>query len=200
MDAAHAALEARKAVMRSRMRNLRRELMRDRPAADWQAGDHVREMLEALLPGRATGVVSLYHASGSEMDPMPIAQALIETGWRLALPVCSGRDSPVDFYAWTPGDTLFADAVGILSPRPDTQILIPDLVLAPVLAFDAHGGRLGQGGGYYDRTIARLRRMYSRLPFAGLAYAAQEVEQTPMGEHDQRLNAILTEKGYRALG
>ena len=64
-----------------------------------------------------------------------------------------------------------------------------------MLAFDRKGGRLGQGGGHYDRTIANLRAS-KRIFVLGLAYAGQEVEQAPCAEHDQRLDAVLTEDGY----
>lgn len=194
-----AALEASKAALRLKMRSLRRDLMRERPASDWQAGDHVREMLAALLPEKSTGVVGLYHASGAEMDPSPMVESLLEMGWKVALPRCTRREAPVTFYLWRPGEALTPDAVGILSPASDARVAVPDLVLAPVVAFDANGGRLGQGGGYYDRTMASLRKLWPRLPFVGFAHAAQEVEEVPMGEHDQRLDAILTERGYRSL-
>jgi 5-formyltetrahydrofolate cyclo-ligase len=74
-------------------------------------------------------------------------------------------------------------------------VVTPNLVIAPVLAFDRHGGRLGQGGGHYDRTLADLRGQ--RPVFVlGVAFAGQEIEAAPMDPHDQRLDAILTETGY----
>ncbi|HEY9216874.1 MAG TPA: 5-formyltetrahydrofolate cyclo-ligase, partial [Phenylobacterium sp.] len=71
----------------------------------------------------------------------------------------------------------------------------PDLVLAPLLAFDRRGHRLGQGAGHYDRTLANLRAA-KPVWVVGLAYAGQEVEEIPAEPHDQRLDAILTETGY----
>jgi 5-formyltetrahydrofolate cyclo-ligase len=68
-------------------------------------------------------------------------------------------------------------------------------VIAPVLAFDRAGQRLGQGAGHYDRTLANLRAL--RPVFVlGLAYAGQEVEALPAEPHDERLDAILTETAY----
>jgi 5-formyltetrahydrofolate cyclo-ligase len=69
--------------------------------------------------------------------------------------------------------------------------LTPDFLLVPLLAFDRTGARLGYGGGYYDRTLAALP-LAGRL---GLAYAAQEVAEVPVGPHDVRLPAIATELG-----
>ena len=71
----------------------------------------------------------------------------------------------------------------------------PDLIIAPLLAFDRTGGRLGQGGGHYDRTIEALRARGS-LFVIGLAYAGQEIDAVPREPHDQPLDAILTELGY----
>ena len=65
----------------------------------------------------------------------------------------------------------------------------------PLLAFDRTGGRLGQGAGCYDRTIAALRAM-GAVRVIGLAYAGQEVVRVPVGVHDQRLDGILTDTGY----
>jgi 5-formyltetrahydrofolate cyclo-ligase len=71
----------------------------------------------------------------------------------------------------------------------------PNLIIAPLLGFDRRGGRLGQGAGHYDRTLADLRK--DRPVFVlGLAYAGQEVEAVPIDAHDQRLDAILTETAF----
>jgi len=87
------------------------------------------------------------------------------------------------------------DAFGIPAPGPNAAEVLPDIVFAPLLAFDRLGGRLGQGAGHYDRTLAILR---ARQPVfvIGLAYAGQEIAAVPMDAHDQRLDAILTETGY----
>ena len=71
----------------------------------------------------------------------------------------------------------------------------PDLVIAPVPAFDRRGGRVGQGGGHYDRTLEALRAG-KKVFVLGLAYSGQEIEAAPMESHDQKLDAILTETGY----
>jgi 5-formyltetrahydrofolate cyclo-ligase len=69
---------------------------------------------------------------------------------------------------------------------------MPRVVLVPLLAFDATGHRLGYGGGYYDRTLERMR-----VRAIGIAYAGQEVEELPRGQHDRPLDMILTERGLR---
>jgi 5-formyltetrahydrofolate cyclo-ligase len=72
------------------------------------------------------------------------------------------------------------------------------LLITPLLAFDRSGGRLGQGGGFYDRTLRELRRQGAVFA-VGLAFAGQEVERTPIGPGDEPLDAVLTEKGYIAF-
>jgi 5-formyltetrahydrofolate cyclo-ligase len=197
-DPEHAAFAAAKAVMRSHMRNLRRTFVREHPEADWEAGDRAAELTTALGLTKP-GVCALYHASGSEMDARPLGEELIKLGWTLALPWCEAPDTAVVFRAWKPGDRLAPDAAGIAAPLASSPALIPDLIICPILAFDAHGGRLGQGGGYYDRTLEGLREGRKGPVVVGLAFSIQEVEATPREDHDQKIDAILTEKGYRRL-
>ena len=133
------------------------------------------------------------------LDPRPLAENLIKLGWTIALPACEEPDAPVVFRTWKPGDRLAPDAVGISSPLASAGEVAPDLVVVPLIAFDSTGARLGQGGGYYDRTLAELRTGKRPPPAIGLAFAGQEVEAVPREEHDQKLDAVLTETGYRAF-
>jgi 5-formyltetrahydrofolate cyclo-ligase len=120
---------------------------------------------------------------------------LADAGVRLALPVAFERDQPLDFRAYDLGDRLEPDAYNIAAPTSAAPVVRPDLVITPLLAFDRKGGRMGQGGGHYDRTLALLRAE-GPVFVLGLAYAGQEVADIPLEDHDQRLDAILTEKGY----
>jgi 5-formyltetrahydrofolate cyclo-ligase len=72
--------------------------------------------------------------------------------------------------------------------------VFPDILIVPLLAFDRRGYRLGYGGGYYDRTIARLRAM-KPVTAVGLAFAAQQIDQVPTTPRDERLDLVLTEGG-----
>lgn len=182
----HAILKQR---LREALRGRRRSLAAENPAA--------AEAAAALAPlGRLPPfqVVAGYHPIGSELDPRPLMARLSEAGATLALPVASDRSRPLVFRAMT--GALTPDAFAIPAPPPDAPEVFPDLVIAPLLAFDARGGRLGQGAGHYDRTLAALRRRKSVFVL-GLAYADQEVGRVPVEPHDQRLDAILTEMGYR---
>jgi 5-formyltetrahydrofolate cyclo-ligase len=141
-------------------------------------------------------ITSLYLSVGSEMDTAPLIDALLERDTELCLPAVVKRDVPLVFRAWRRGEPLEPDLLGTPAPRASARTLIPDMVIAPLLAFDGEGNRLGQGGGYFDRTIAALHET-SRAVVVGLAYAGQEVPSLPAEAHDRPLDAVLTEQGFR---
>ncbi len=128
------------------------------------------------------------------MDPTSIR---LSEG-RRALPVVVDRDAALVFRLHEPGEAMAPDALGIAAPTPAAAQVMPDVVFAPVLAFDRRGGRLGQGGGHYDRTIAGLRAAKPVL-VVGVAYAGQELPDIPMEPHDEPLDAILTETDFIAV-
>lgn len=177
-----------KRELRSAMRARRKALAEADPMAATRAAGHADR-----LPRAAT--VALYRAIGSELDTDALAVALEAAGRRLCLPVVLDRAAPMIFRAWTPGEPLELDAAGCPSPLPLAETLEPDLIVTPLLAFDASGGRLGQGGGYYDRTFA-VRPDAIRI---GFAYAGQKVERLELEAHDIRLDGVLTETGYTAF-
>ncbi len=121
--------------------------------------------------------------------------ALQDKGMRLALPVVVGRDEPLAFCAFDFDDELTPGIMGTPEPAADKERLDPDILLVPLLGFDKSGLRLGQGGGFYDRTLESLRRR-RRIFALGIAYAAQEVVSLPFLAHDQKLDAIATEQGF----
>ncbi len=182
-----------KDALRRAMRAQRRDLAVLHPDA--------AERAAALLPLEALprfAVVAGYHAVGAELNPWPTLRRLEAAGARIVLPVAPEPHAPLLFRAFAAGQPLEPDAARIPSPTAAAPALTPDLVLAPLVAFDREGYRLGQGGGYYDRTLAALRAA-GRLFVIGLAYAGQEVDRIPKSAHDQPLDAILTESGYHRI-
>jgi 5-formyltetrahydrofolate cyclo-ligase len=182
-----------KKALRVEMRALRRRLADEVPDAAQRAARRL-----PLSRFSRFSVIGAYCAQGSELDPGPILQAILgfEPGRaRAALPVAIDRDSPLKFRLWDPDDRLVNDAFGIPSPAASAPEVTPNLMITPLLAFDRRGGRLGQGAGHYDRTLARLRKV--RPVFVlGIAFAGQEVAAVPTDAHDQRLDAIVTETEY----
>jgi len=124
-----------------------------------------------------------------EIDLRCLMHALHERGNRVVLPVTPRRGEPLSFRRWRPGDVLVPERFGTM--RPTGEALAPDFLLIPLLAFDAAGGRLGYGGGFYDRTLAGLPGRF-RL---GCGFAAQQVDAVPVGPYDMRLDAVATELG-----
>lgn len=189
------ALAAAKTALRLEARARRKALMIEHPEADWLAADQAPQMLAALGLKRE-GVVALYKALGAEIDPRPLGDTLRKLGWWTALPAVEAEDAPLVFRRWAPGEPLAKDLAGLAAPLPSAADVRPDLIIVPLLAFDRAGGRLGQGGGWYDRTLEALRSNGAAPPFVGLAYAGQQIDQVPFEAHDQRLDGILTEAGY----
>ncbi|MDC9720272.1 MAG: 5-formyltetrahydrofolate cyclo-ligase [Gammaproteobacteria bacterium] len=137
-------------------------------------------------------IVSVYWPLGDELDPIPLLTTLHSLGHHMVLPVMLGAGQPLIFRSWTPGDTLQDAGFGTREPSKDKQILAPDVILAPLLAFDKSGYRLGYGGGFYDRTLEKLRKT-KPVSVYGVAYAAQEMEHVIKGPYDQPLDGIITE-------
>ena len=138
--------------------------------------------------------VAGYWPRDTEMDARPLLRHLHGDGFDCALPVVAGRGAPLHFRRWHPEAALEPGGFGILQPSPPAARVTPQVVLAPLLCFDARGARLGYGAGYYDCTLAALRRA-GRVLFVGIAFAAQRVDRVPHEDHDQRLDWIVTEKG-----
>ena len=137
-----------------------------------------------------------YWPIGEEVDPRPLLADLAKRGHPVALPRVVGEGEPLRFFRWRPGDDLETGPYGIGEPARDKPEAHPELVLLPLLAFDSEGFRLGYGGGYYDRTLAALRNERA-VEAVGIAYADQEVDSLPGGDHDERLDWIVTEAGCR---
>ena len=183
-----------KAELRDRMRNERKRLKAALPGAGEAAAGHAAALIRTMTfqPRSA----ALYLPRGGELDSLPLARELARRGLRLALPRADISGAPLAFHAWKPGDAVEADAEGCAAPLHSTETLDPDIVIVPLVAFDRCGRRLGQGGGYYDRTIEALGRRSPRPLFVGLAFAGQEAAAIPHEAHDQKLDGVLTERGY----
>ena len=147
-----------------------------------------------FLKARPGTIVSGFAAIRDEINPAELLAWLHAEGYRLALPVMVGKNQPLVMRSWTPGDAMEAAAWGIAEPTDDKPDVEPDIVLVPLLAFDASGYRLGYGGGFYDRTLAKLRAKKPVIA-VGLAYDEQLVDAVPVESYDERLDWVLTPSG-----
>jgi 5-formyltetrahydrofolate cyclo-ligase len=139
-------------------------------------------------------IVSGFCAIGDEIDPLPLLTKLDADGHRVCLPVMQGKGLPLLFRAWKPGDPTKATLWGIGEPLPSAPYVEPGVLLVPLLAFDPMGYRLGYGGGFYDRTLAKLRKRQGVIAI-GLAFDEQRVDAVPHVDYDQRLDWVLTPSG-----
>ena len=142
-------------------------------------------------PGAA---ISAFWPLGDEIDLRPLMHRLHALDHPVLLPVTPKRGNPLTFRRWRPGDVMEAERFGTM--RPVGEEMVPDMLLIPLLAFDAAGRRLGYGGGFYDRTLAGLPGRF-RL---GCAFAAQQVDEVPAGPYDMTLDAVATERGILRCG
>lgn len=163
------------------------------------AGARLRDNFRAAIPVPKDAVVSGYWPMEGEMDPRLLMADLAARGHALCLPVVQGRGKPLLFRAWRKGDAMVPGSLGIPAPGPEAAVLMPNLLLVPMLAFDREGFRLGHGAGYYDMTLAALRAAGPVLA-VGIAYTGQEMPRVPREAHDQRLDWLVTEREVIQFG
>ena len=178
-----------KAALRRLVMGRRKTLHAEKgPAA---AASIARRVLEEVHPVQKR--VAGYWPIGDEIDPRPALEAVIGAGGEAALPVVAGQGQVLIFRQWNRGDPLDPGPFGTAHPNPRAPAVTPDILLLPLIAYDNTGHRLGYGAGYYDRTVEALRAKHG-IVVIGLAYDEQEIDAVPAGRHDQRLDAIITDR------
>jgi 5-formyltetrahydrofolate cyclo-ligase len=190
-------IEAHKAALRA-------AALARRAGCDPALGTALAARVLAEAPPPPGAVVGGYWPMGQEIDVRPLLHELHARGHVIGLPVTPPRfqapdiqaphirpprGQPLAFRAWTPGQAMARGPLGTQYPA-DGAAVTPGWLVVPLLAFDRAGGRLGYGGGYYDRTLPLLPGATS----IGAAYSNQELPEVPMGPHDVRLHAIATER------
>jgi 5-formyltetrahydrofolate cyclo-ligase len=186
-----------KAVEKAAWRREMRALLRSLPPSERaeKSGAICRAMV-ACPPYQKASVVALFAAMATEPDLSALINDVAKT---FAFPRIEGEE--VAFYAPWPAGRWSLGWRGVREPDPGHSVAIPveeiDLILVPGLAFTPHGHRLGRGGGYYDRLLARLP---AGVPRIGVAFAAQVVERLPIEPHDATIDSLLCENGWSAAG
>ena len=137
-------------------------------------------------------IIAGFWPIADEMDVRPLISELHETGHSIALPVVVGADKPLIFRIWKPEIILEKGDFGTQHPSAEQPEVVPQMMLVPLLAFDAYGQRLGWGGGFYDRTISKFRKKSSVIT-VGIAYKGQQVDNVPHMATDEPLDWIVTE-------
>lgn len=156
--------------------------------------DSLWRMAGLLQPGT---VVSGYWPLRGEPDLRPWLGTLHEQGLICVLPVVVEKGAPLRFRRWFPGCAMEKGFWNIPVPAAPEEF-IPQLLIAPVVGFDAQCYRLGYGGGYFDRTLERLRERGAPFHVAGVGYDMARLASIEPLPHDIALQAIVTESGVQA--
>lgn len=167
---------------------LRRDLRARRAAVAPRPIAAPPEFLARLAPGLT---VASYVPVGGEADPHLLARAAVEAGCAIALPHVVSRADELRFLAWETEAALAAGPFGLSQPDAAAAEVVPDIILTPLVGFDAARNRLGQGAGHYDRAFARFPDAWR----VGVAYRAQRVDSLPADPWDAPLHLIVTEEG-----
>ena len=180
-----------KQMLRRSATKIRKRLFEQQTQADISLAAHADVLLERF--GR--GIYAAYLPIRSELSPLPLIARLADLSIQTAMPITPAPGNPLDFRLWATGDILDDGPYDTKQPAASAAVCQPDVILAPMLAFDSACWRLGYGGGFYDRSIGGLRQAGHKVVAIGIAFAGQQVEQVPTGLYDMALDAVLTPDG-----
>jgi 5,10-methenyltetrahydrofolate synthetase len=194
-DGADSDIRLRADVMRWR-KSTRDRLIRERLAMPNDVRRRLSERIVAHLGGAIGDVdglcISAYWPLRGEPDLLQLIGKIATRNGRTALPVVSARGAPLTFRRWKPGATLERGVWGIPQPTVEAEVVTPDLVIAPLVGFDARCYRLGYGGGYFDRTLAIIA---GRPRVLGVGYSHAALATIYPLAHDIPMQLIVTEDG-----
>ena len=141
---------------------------------------------------------SMYYPINNEITPFGFTKYFKERKIVMSMPVVDIKKKSMLFRKWSPKDDLAIGPLGNLEPTHEKEIILPQIMVVPMLMFDREFIRLGYGGGYYDRSIIKLKKHFQKEKIffitVGLAYSAQEFNKLPREKHDMNLDYIVTEK------
>ena len=136
-------------------------------------------------------IIGGYYPINFEIDSLELLRKFKKNKFNISLPIIK-KNFQMDFYSWSFSEPLIINKYGI--PEPEKKnIVYPDVLLIPLVAFDKNLNRLGYGGGYYDRLIKRLSKK-KKIIKIGLALSIQKINKVPINAYDQKLDYIVTNK------
>lgn len=160
--------------------------------------------LTQYLPGldgspSAHHIIAAFWPLADEPDITPILHALFKVGHTVVLPVVAQRAAPLEFHRWSPAASMSPGNFGVMEPA-RTQNLLPDILLVPTLGYTTQGGRLGYGGGYYDRTLAAMKNKLHKPLTIGIGWSegllTHKFPAYHPQAHDMPLHAVLSAQGW----
>lgn len=180
-----------KEALRRTCRERRASLSADEQAA--HAASFAAHFLRKLNVGNKT--VAGYSAFRHELNVQPLLAMLAQGDRMCCLPVTSPPSLQLFFRRWHSKTNMVPGSFGIMVPAPEAETVRPDIIIVPLVGFDAEHHRIGYGAGYYDATLAALRQRGHKPLVIGAGYSVQQVDKIPFEEHDETLDMIITEKG-----
>lgn len=151
----------------------------------------IARQLDELIGAAPGAIVSAYWPIRAEPDLRPWLRTKCEQGLRIALPVALAPRQALQFREWRPGARMAHGLWKIPYPA-DGEVVVPTIILAPVVGFDAACYRLGYGGGFFDRTLAAMTSPYEAI---GLGYPQAAIPTIHPQAHDIPMNRIVTGAG-----
>ena len=182
-------VKEQKAALRSRLLAARAELTAEQRTA---AGRAIRDALLERPEVQMAGTIAAYYSVGAEPDTRGLLFALWKRGSYVLLPLLR-PDGDLDWASYEGPESLVPGPRGLLEPggppRGPGAVARADVVLAPALAVDRAGNRLGRGGGSYDRALARVGPL---VPLIALVYDAELLDRVPAEPHDVKVRAAVS--------
>ncbi len=137
--------------------------------------------------------ISLYYPSSFELNILKIVDIEYFQKFKFLLPIVEDNKT-INFYSWKQTDVLFVNRYGIFEPN-KSKIIIPDIVLVPLVAFDRNKNRLGYGKGFYDRYLKKHSKLKKKIVTVGVAFSFQKHHNLPVNKKDFKLDYVITENG-----
>ncbi len=169
----------RKKILKTREKNIKKNIQ-----------INFDQIIKILKKKKITkGIVGGYYPVNFEVDDLEILKKFKKKKFKISLPIIK-KNFQMNFYRWSFLEPLRINKHGI--PEPETKnIVYPDIILIPLVAFDKNLNRLGYGGGYYDRLIIKLSKK-KKIMKIGLAFPCQKIDKVPTNVYDQKLDYIVT--------
>jgi len=137
-------------------------------------------------------IIAGYMPIKCELDCLTVLKTLHAARFPICLPTIVEPEAPLEFHSWDMRTELSDGPFG--TKQSTEEVVVPEVLLVPLIAFDENGSRLGYGGGYYDRTLEMLRCENPNIIAVGIAYENQMLASVPTDDYDQQLNMVVTEK------
>ena len=136
-------------------------------------------------------ILGFYYPVNYEINCLNLINQFHKLKIKVALPIIKKKNQ-MDFFLWSKKDPLISNRYGIPEPI-YSQIVYPDIIFTPTVAFDKNKHRLGYGGGFYDRYLHKLNKKKNFLSI-GIAFSFQEVKKIPINKFDYKLDLVITER------